>query len=176
MRARVRQTLLLLTSACVNLALLACASSGAATAGTSAQPPMRTLLVSDQLHLETATDASDRSVYSAAADRVFALTVAALADLGADPTLIDPPRLHASSMGLQRRRVLGKTALSKFFDCGSDLTGRRADSDQLSVNIDATVEATSPKRAELRLLVKRKRSLGVRQFIVADVLWINRVV
>lgn len=81
------------------------------------------------------------------------MAVAAMTELGVDPTVIEPPKYHAAALGVPRRRVLAKTPLSRYFNCGSDVTGARADSDRLTVTVDATVEALSPKTSELRLLV-----------------------
>lgn len=111
---------------------------------------MRTLAVTDQGSIQSPTDASDRFAIKASVDRTFKALTGAMRDLGIEPTRMDSAAHQVGNPGFQKTGKLGSSPLSLFFECGSDLTGQRANRDRVTIAINATVVAAAGGTSEVR--------------------------
>jgi hypothetical protein len=86
-------------------------------------------------------------VVDAASDRVFRILPAVFDSIGAPVTRIDPALKVMGNEGFKIRQRLGKTALSRYIDCGQAQIGPNADSYEvfmvLLVQIKPATTATS---------------------------------
>jgi hypothetical protein len=131
----------------LSVALAAC-GQGVRTLDTA--PAMRTLAVTDQGAIQTTGSQSDRTTYDASAERVFSALVAALPEVGVEASLVDATQRSAGNPRFQRSRTLGKLPLSMYFNCGSGMTGPKADSDRLTITLMSSVDVVRAGTAQLR--------------------------
>jgi hypothetical protein len=111
---------------------------------------MRTLTVTDAGSIQSTTDASDRFAVKAPVDKAFDALTGAFRDVGIEPTQINSATHQVGNPGFQRTGKLGATPLSAYFECGSDMTGQRANRDRLTIAISATVVAVTAAASEVR--------------------------
>ena len=120
------------------LPLLACASSGPGPidgrSRVDRNSPARPII------LQTEGSTSEQAI-AAPADDVWGALVATFESLGIPFSEVAGTRT-VENRGYPARRIDGQR-MSRFFDCGSNVTGEIADSYRVTVSIRSSVEATS---------------------------------
>jgi hypothetical protein len=111
---------------------------------------MRTLIVTDAGRIQSTTDVSDRFGIKAPVDKAFDALTGAFRDVGVEPTQINGALHQVGNPGFQRTGKLGNTPLSAYFECGSDMTGLRANRDRITIALSATVLAVAGGTSEVR--------------------------
>jgi len=120
------------------LALLACGSSGPRSIDTGTRVDRNSPAAPIILQTEGAT--SEQAV-AAPANDVWAALVSTYESLEIPVTELAGART-VENRGFAVRRIAGQR-MSRFFDCGSNVTGEIADSYRVTVSIRSSVEATS---------------------------------
>ncbi len=111
------------------LAMAAAVVGAACSSNQGYQPPSRvTLAEGEGTHIERSGEISMRDSLAAPPARALSALTAAYTTLGFQVNVVDPRALTVGVQNQKFVRRVGGTALSKYFDCGSTLTGRRADS------------------------------------------------
>lgn len=131
------------------LVLTACASSG----GSAPEPAIRTIGVTDNGQIQTSAPVGELATFETTPDQLFRAVQAAYADLGIETTEVNDAARRVGNPALVRRRQFGNTNLSQYFECGSNFTGLRADSDRLTIHIMSSVTAAGAGRAEVQTLL-----------------------
>lgn len=112
--------------------LFACSSSGTSTPQTAARPSETTTQVSIQgvgaIGIKTVpVQDSYVGIVSYPMGRVWAAMPAAYDSVGLKLTTLDPATHTVGNSGVNIRRILGKTALSKYINCGKTQIDQNAD-------------------------------------------------
>lgn len=129
----------------VAAALAGCSSSGGGSAPhTAARPPETTTQVSVQgvgtIGIKTVPyQDSYVGIVSYPMGRVWAAMPAAYDSVGLKLTTLDPASHTVGNSGINIRRVLGKTPLSKFIDCGKTQIDQNADTYDIHISMLTTV-------------------------------------
>lgn len=128
-----------------------CASSGPAP--TRMPPAMRTLAVDRNGTIQTNGADVERAPFSVSADELFRVTTLAFSDIGVNPTVLDAQQKRVGNPGFIITRKLGTVPLSKYLECGTNMSGVKADNDRITMVVDANIEADGTKASVLRILV-----------------------
>ena len=132
----------------------ACATSG--TSGRDTQRKDRILGVDAQTSEVMHTQSSDGPVSAtlhASTDAVWKALPAAYAGLGIDLMVIDRPSGTIGNRSFIRTRTLAGKRLSAYFECGSSMTGLRADEGRVTAASVTRVTAASDGETQLSTTV-----------------------
>ncbi len=122
---------------------------------------MRTLMTTEQGRIQTVASDASRATVDAPVDRVYATLGGVLEEAGFATPVLDPAKRRAFHPGIQRTGRLGKVALSSYVECGSDMTGLRANRDRVVLSVTVTAVAAGAERTELQtLLTATSRSMA----------------
>ena len=120
------------------VALGACASSGSTSAAAPARPDVQTVrggsAIAGSLTVTSNTSAAVTSL-AVPLDRVWKVLPAAFDSLGIPLGTLDPNRHLIGYEGFKVRQRLGKTALSRYLDCGTTQVGANADSYEVVLTV-----------------------------------------
>ncbi|MEI6740143.1 MAG: hypothetical protein WCK74_07520 [Gemmatimonadaceae bacterium] len=155
--ARVASTVLLTLPLALS-ALTGCASGGGSTlAAGAARPAQQTTGIMGAGLLAVANSAApDVATLPYAADAVWKVLPAVFDSLGIPLTTLDQSKKSIGNEGMKIRQRLGKTALSRYIDCGNTQIGPNADSYDVFLSVLTTVTATSPSSATVTTVVEAK--------------------
>lgn len=134
------------------VAAIGCAGTGPPPA--RAPGPMRILAVDQNgATIQTSTAGVERTNYSASPDELFRVTLLAFADIGVEPTVIDAQQKRIGNPGFIRTRTLGSVPLSRYLECGTNMSGVKADNDRITLVVESIIEADGTKDSAMRILV-----------------------
>lgn len=115
---------------------------------------MRTLAVDQSgATIQTNNATVDRTNFKASPDELFRVTLLAFSDVGVDPTIIDAQHKRIGNPGFIRTRTLGAVALSRYLECGTNMSGVKADNDRITLAVEANIEEDGTRDSAMRILV-----------------------
>jgi hypothetical protein len=145
-----------IVSLCAAATLAACSSSGSGSSPHMAPKPPE---VNTQVNIQGVGNIGIKTVpyqdsyvgvVSYPMGRVWAALPAAYDSVGLKLTTLDPATHTVGNSGVNMRRVLGKTALSKYLDCGRTQVDQNADSYEVHLTMLTTVAADEAGATKVR--------------------------
>jgi hypothetical protein len=136
--------------------ILVCGCASASRPASETPTTDRILGVNNQtgevLHTQASTGAVASSIH-APFSAVWAALPEVYNSLGIELTLIDPPTGSVGNRSFIRSRTLGSKRLSAYFDCGSSMTGMRADEGRMNLSVVSRATAGTDGQTSLATTV-----------------------
>jgi hypothetical protein len=140
-----------------------CGGAGASTTTTAPAPMDETIRVrvgEGTIDLIRRQDVSTIEL-AAPRDRVWSALIAVHAALGIPAAALDA-KTGTAEFVYENRRLLDGKRLSTYVECGSTMTGERADMYSVSIRLNEAVEARGPEASAVYVLVNAwARDVGV---------------
>ncbi len=127
-------------------ALAACSANPSGTIETASRPETVRSAGMGSLTMVNVTEASNTPLNQPAAE-VYAVLPAVYDSLSVPRTMMDPKGFIVSSQGFRIRQRMGRTALSRYIECGATQIGPNADSYEVYMTVSSRVVASGSTSA-----------------------------